>query len=68
MVKVALLLLLLVPVLGAAVSVAGAEADAPDLDQIEWGTVAWLRDFGAAEAAARESGKPIFLLFQEVPG
>ncbi len=35
---------------------------------VELGRVAWLRDFGAGRAQARQTGKPILLLFQEVPG
>ncbi len=35
---------------------------------IEVGKVAWGRDYGAAVKASQDSGKPIFLLFQEVPG
>jgi len=35
---------------------------------IELGTVRWLRDLGAAQAAARERGLPILLCFQQVPG
>ncbi len=54
-------------VLGAWVLCAAAglalAAPAPEL-----GTVAWGRDFAAAQRLASESGKPIFLLFQEVPG
>jgi len=34
----------------------------------ELGWVQWGRDYEAAEERARTSGKPIFLLFQEVPG
>ncbi len=34
----------------------------------ELGDVSWLRDFGQAQALARTDGKPILLLFQEVPG
>src|SRR5688572_13808527 len=34
----------------------------------ELGRVAWQRDFDAALKSSAESGKPIFLLFQEVPG
>lgn len=37
-------------------------------DAVEWGRVDWLRDYDEAVRVARESGKPIFLLFQEVPG
>ena len=35
---------------------------------IEVGAVHWSRDLDAALASSKESGKPIFLLFQEVPG
>jgi hypothetical protein len=35
---------------------------------VEIGAVNWQRDFKTACAQSRESGKPIFLLFQEVPG
>jgi len=35
---------------------------------VEVGDVAWGRDYQAALSASKETGKPIFLLFQEVPG
>ncbi|CAA6678046.1 MULTISPECIES: VPGUxxT family thioredoxin-like (seleno)protein, type 2 [unclassified Lentimonas] len=35
---------------------------------IETGAVEWQRDFDAALVDAEASGKPVFLLFQEVPG
>lgn len=35
---------------------------------IEVGTVRWQRDFDAALDASKESGKPLFVLFQEIPG
>lgn len=35
---------------------------------IEFGTVAWGRDFDAATANARQRGVPLLVLFQEVPG
>jgi hypothetical protein len=35
---------------------------------VEVGTVKWGRDYDAALAAAKESGKPVLVLFQEVPG
>lgn len=35
---------------------------------IELGTVKWSRDLSATLASSKESGKPVFLLFQEVPG
>ena len=43
---------------------AGGSRDRP----VELGAVAWERDFESAVAAGKKSGKPIFLLFQEVPG
>jgi hypothetical protein len=35
---------------------------------VEVGNVTWQRDYDRAVAAAKKSGKPIFALFQEVPG
>ena len=35
---------------------------------VELGAVHWLRDLDAGTAEARESGKPLLILFQEVPG
>ncbi len=35
---------------------------------IEVGKVSWLRDYPTALAKSKKSGKPVFLLFQEVPG
>jgi hypothetical protein len=35
---------------------------------VEAGTVSWGRDLDAALAASKSSGKPVFLLFQEIPG
>ena len=34
----------------------------------EIGKVAWKRDLDASLDESRESGKPVLLLFQEVPG
>ena len=34
----------------------------------ELGAVEWHRDFDAARKLSQESGKPMLLLFQEVPG
>ncbi len=34
----------------------------------ELGLVDWIRDFDAARAKGREEQKPLFLLFQEIPG
>lgn len=35
---------------------------------VELGQVKWRRDFEAGLAEAKETGKPVLLLFQEVPG
>ena len=37
-------------------------------EQIEVGTIEWLRNYDTAVSKSKETGKPIFLLFQEVPG
>ncbi len=34
----------------------------------EIGTVAWTRNWDAAQKISSESGRPLFVLFQEVPG
>ncbi|MBL7826275.1 MAG: thioredoxin family protein [Saprospiraceae bacterium] len=40
----------------------------PDNNPVELGKVHWLRDLDAGQAEAKRSGKPILILFQEVPG
>ena len=35
---------------------------------VELGTVKWSRNYDAALKTVEDSGKPMFLLFQEVPG
>ena len=35
---------------------------------IEVGKVKWKRDFEKAKATSRQTGKPLFVQFQEVPG
>ncbi|MEN8716428.1 MAG: hypothetical protein ABF384_16055 [Verrucomicrobiales bacterium] len=35
---------------------------------VELGTVKWSRDLDATLATSKKSGKPVMLLFQEVPG
>ena len=39
-----------------------------DKGRPELGAVTWGRDMDAALAASEKSGKPVFALFQEVPG
>jgi len=34
----------------------------------ELGAVTWLRDYEKAQKASEETGKPVLILFQEVPG
>jgi hypothetical protein len=41
---------------------------APEPATTEWGAIGWQRDFARAQASAHETGRPILLLFQEVPG
>ena len=41
---------------------------APAANPVEVGTVEWGRDFQAALAESRDSGKPVLAFFQEVPG
>lgn len=40
----------------------------PKNNPVEVGMVKWGRDLDAALARSNESGKPVLLLFQEVPG
>jgi len=40
----------------------------PTKDTVELGKVAWIRNYDAAVQLAKKQGKPIFILFQEVPG
>jgi len=51
-----------VALLGAA-RVLGAEATPAELGRVPWG-----RDYDAAVKQARENGKPLLLMFSEVPG
>ncbi|MEP6671095.1 MAG: thioredoxin family protein [Chthoniobacter sp.] len=44
------------------------EAAAQEGPHVETGKVAWGRDLKSALSASRRSGKPVFALFQEVPG
>ncbi len=48
-------------------SAAIANADDPTR-QIEMGNVNWNRDFETARKIARQTGKPLLVLFQEIPG
>jgi len=52
-----ILLLILLPVMMAAQN-----------NPVELGDVTWLRSFDQAQARSKEEGKPILILFQEIPG
>lgn len=43
---------------------AAAQTTAP----VEFGAIAWQRDYEVARATAKEQRKPLLMLFQEVPG
>ena len=45
-----------------------ADAADPAQNPVELGRVAWVRDLDAGFAQAKESSRPVFLLFQEIPG
>ena len=47
---------------------AGSTSEAGASQPKELGQIEWLRDFSSAEDQGRTEGKPLFLLFQEVPG
>lgn len=47
---------------------APAALPTPVEQEVELGQVRWLRDYAAARAQARREGKPLAVLFDEVPG
>jgi hypothetical protein len=50
------------------VSQASCKPHGETKNPVEVGKVRWERDYEAAMASAKQSGKPVFMLFQEVPG
>ena len=54
--------------LGCAHGSTSQAADPTPERPVELGAVDWERDYERAVARSKKSGKPIFLLFQEVPG
>lgn len=56
--------LLTLTLAGCAMTASIQSSDAPP----EFGRVSWHRDHDAAFELAKEAKKPVFLLFQEVPG
>ncbi|WP_193212995.1 VPGUxxT family thioredoxin-like (seleno)protein, type 2 [Luteolibacter marinus] len=58
-----------VPLVLAVAALSGCQPEAAVTgNPVEVGTVNWSRDLDQSLAAAKQSGKPVFLLFQEVPG
>ncbi len=58
-------------IVGVAASTALALAGPPEAESeapVELGLARWQRDLDAAFATAKSSGKPLAVLFQEVPG
>lgn len=51
-----------------AASQAGCQPEGGPQNPVEVGKVSWGRDYETALAVAKKSGKPLFVLFQEVPG
>ena len=45
-----------------------ADPTTPEAPRPELGKVKWIRDHDAGFAKAKEEKRPVFLLFQEVPG
>lgn len=54
--------------LSLAVLISACSAEPTDKQRVELGTVKWQRDHDSALALSVKTGKPVFLLFQEVPG
>ena len=46
----------------------GSPAHGQDKTAVELGKVRWTRDLDGAYKQSKETGKPIFAFFQEVPG
>ena len=44
------------------------ERTQPETQALELGKIAWYRDYDDALSLAKKSDKPVFILFQEVPG
>jgi hypothetical protein len=57
------------PLLGALMIFSLANAVVQDSDEIpEIGIVSWSSDLESAKKESAKSGRPVFLLFQEIPG
>ena len=51
-----------------ALTLAMAQSGSADTNPIEVGAVQWGRDLDRAQQLSAETGRPVFVLFQEVPG
>lgn len=60
--------MLLLPLVVGCLAPALCAQEAAETRPVEYGAVDWGRDLEAARTAARKDGRPILLLFQEVPG
>ena len=49
-------------------STSPSSADEPDERRVEMGNVDWKQDFESARQIASQTSKPMFVLFQEIPG
>jgi hypothetical protein len=49
-------------------STSPSSADEPDERRVEMGSVDWKQDFESAKQIASQTSKPMFVLFQEIPG
>lgn len=56
------------PLLVLTAALSAASCHSQPANPVEVGTVTWTRELPAALTASKKTGKPIFLLFQEVPG
>jgi len=54
--------------LSSVVLMSGLSKAEEKINSVEVGTVEWGRNFDEATIESKKTGKPIFLLFQEVPG
>ncbi|MCA9256836.1 MAG: thioredoxin family protein, partial [Phycisphaerales bacterium] len=52
----------------AALSIQAEDGGAKSATPQELGTISWRRGFDAAAAESKRSGRPLLILFQEVPG
>ena len=60
---------IVIPLLGVVMMLGLANAFVDDPDKVvEIGEVNWSSDLESAKGKSRKTGRPVFLLFQEIPG